>query len=89
MIVKIKIGERMKKFGKNLNRKDDKKNKTINVRFPSMMGDENRSMTIQELEDEYKDYLIIDPSVGEQVDIERLANLDIPEVVVMPPIAGG
>jgi len=65
-------------------------NRTISVRFPSMTGDTNRSMTIQELKEEYKDYLIIDPRAGEQVDMERLANLDnIEEVVVIPPISGG
>lgn len=63
--------------------------KRIKVRFPSMVGDTNRTMTIQELKKEYKDYLIIDPKVGEQVDLKKLANLDIEEVVVMPPISGG
>ncbi len=63
--------------------------KQIKVRFPSMAGDTNRTMTIQELKEEYKDYLIIDPKVGEQVDLEKLANLDVEEVVVMPPISGG
>ena len=63
--------------------------KQIKVRFPSMAGDTNRTMTIQELKEEYKDYLIIDPKVGEQVDLEKLANLETDEVVVMPPISGG
>lgn len=71
-------------FGK---KEDD--TKQIKVRFPSMAGDTNRTMTIQELQEEYKDYLIIDPKVGEQVDLEKLANLEIDEVVVMPPISGG
>lgn len=67
-----------------------KKNRTIKVRFPSMAGDTNRSMTIQELEESYKDYIIIDPRVGEQVDLKKLASLDdIQEVVAMPPISGG
>lgn len=61
----------------------------INVRFPSMVGDTNRTMTLQELKKEYKDYLIIDPKVGEQVNLKDLANLEISEVVAMPPIAGG
>lgn len=62
----------------------------ISVRFPSMAGDTNRSMTIQELKEDYKDYLIIDPRVGEQVDMNELANLeDIEEVVALPPISGG
>ena len=62
----------------------------IKVRFPSMAGDEDRMMTVQQLQQEYKDYLIIDPRVGEQVDIRKLANLeDIHEVVAMPPISGG
>lgn len=63
--------------------------KQIKVRFPSMTGDTNRTMTIQELKEEYKGYLIIDPKVGEQVDLEKLANLEIDEVVAMPPISGG
>ncbi len=63
--------------------------KQIKVRFPSMAGDTNRTMTIQELKEEYKGYLIIDPKVGEQVDLEKLANLEIDEVVAMPPISGG
>ena len=64
-------------------------NRMIKVRFPSMAGDETRTISIQELKNEYKDYLIIDPRVGEQVDLEKLANLDINEVIAMPPIAGG
>jgi hypothetical protein len=54
-----------------------------------MAGDTNRTMTIQELKEEYKNYLIIDPKAGEQVDLEKLANLEIDEVVAMPPISGG
>jgi hypothetical protein len=74
----------------NIFRKGSKgKDKKIKVRFPSMAGDENREITVQQLQQEYKNYLIIDPKVGEQVDIRKLANLDIDEVVVMPPIAGG
>ena len=62
----------------------------IKVRFPSMAGDEDRMMTVQQLQQEYKDYLIIDPRVNEQVDLRKLANLeDIQEVVAMPPISGG
>ncbi len=70
---------------------DDKDNiRLIKVRFPSMAGDTNRTMTIQELKKEYKDYLIIDPKVGEQINLEDLANLkDVDEVVAMPPISGG
>lgn len=65
-------------------------NRTIMVRFPSMAGDSNRTMTIQELKENYSDYLIIDPRVNEKVDLERLANLeDMEEVVAMPPISGG
>ncbi len=67
-------------------KKDDR---LINVRFPSMAGDTNRTMTLQELKEEYKDYLIIDPRFGEQVNLKDLANLEISEVVAMPPIAGG
>lgn len=62
----------------------------IKVRFPNFTGDQSRTMTIQQLKEEYKDYLIIDPSVGEQIDIEKLANIeDVEEVVAMPPIQGG
>lgn len=77
-------------FRKKKEKKEDRTQRKINVRFPSMVGDENRTMTIQELQEEYKDYLIIDPAAGEQVDLEKLANLeDIQEIIVMPPIAGG
>lgn len=69
--------------------KKDESIKHIKVRFPSMAGDTNRTMTIQELKEEYKGYLIIDPKAGEQVDLEKLANLEIDEVVAMPPISGG
>lgn len=71
-------------------RNKDKKNRKIKVRFPSMAGDEDRTMTIQELQQDYEGYLIIDPIEGEQVDLRKLANLeDINEVVAMPPIQGG
>lgn len=66
-----------------------KEDRQIKVRFPSMAGDEDRMMSVQELKQEYKNYLIIDPKAGEQVDLEKLANLDIDEIVAMPPIAGG
>ncbi len=67
-----------------------KKDRLIKVRFPSMMGDESRMMTVQQLRQEYENYLIFDPKVGDQVDLEKLANLDgIEEVVAMPPISGG
>lgn len=70
-------------------RKNKAKDRKVKVRFPSMAGDENREITVQQLQKEYKDYLIIDPKVNEQVDLKELANLDIDEVVAMPPIAGG
>jgi hypothetical protein len=75
-------------FGKEVDiRKEDRQ---IKVRFPSMVGDESRMMTVQQLKQEYKDYLIFDPKVGEQVDLEQLANLEnVEEVVAMPPISGG
>jgi len=67
-----------------------KEDRQIKVRFPSMAGDEDRMMTVQQIRQEYKDYLIFDPKVGEQVDLEKLANLEeINEVVAMPPISGG
>lgn len=75
-------------FKRNRNKENGNQRK-IKVRFPSMAGDEDRCMTIQELQEEYEEYLIIDPSVGEQVDLGKLANLEIDEVVAMPPIAGG
>ena len=77
--------EHMNIFRKKINEKDRK----IKVRFPSMAGDENREITVQQLQQEYKNYLIIDPKVGEQIDLRKLANLDIDEVVAMPPISGG
>jgi hypothetical protein len=83
---------RILRLGKMFRIDDDerKTNRLIKVRFPSMAGDTNRTMTVQELQEEYKDYLIIDPKVGEQVNLEKIANLeDIQEVVVMPPISGG
>jgi hypothetical protein len=47
-------------------------------------------MTVQQLMQDYKDYLVFDPKVGEQVDLEKLANLEnVNEVVAMPPISGG
>jgi hypothetical protein len=75
-------------FGKEVDiRKEDRQ---IKVRFPSMVGDENKMMTVQQLKKEYKDYLIFDPQVGEQIDLEKLANLEnVNEVVVIPPISGG
>lgn len=78
-------------FGKEIDIKEEKgENRLIKVRFPSMVGDENRMITVQQLKHDYKDYLIFDPRAGEQVDLEKLANLsDIDEVVCMPPIAGG
>lgn len=74
---------------KEVNKMMRKEDRQIKVRFPSMAGDDDRMMTVQELRQEYKNYLIIDPKAGEQVDLEKLANLDIDEVVAMPPICGG
>lgn len=74
-------------FGKEVDIR--KENRKIKVRFPSMAGDENRMMTVQELKQEYKNYLIVDPKAGKQVDLEKLANLEVEEVVAMPPISGG
>lgn len=61
--------------------------KKIKVTFPSYAGDESRMMTVQEIKQEYKNYLVIDPTVNAQVNMEDLLNLN--EVIVMPPIAGG
>jgi len=70
-------------FGKK-NKRDrmENRNRTIKVRLSSMVGDTNRLMTIQELEEDYKDYLLIDSKSGESIDIEKLENLDTEEVVV-------
>lgn len=82
------MGILKKLLGKEVDK--TKEDRQIKVRFPSMAGDEDRMMTVQQLRQEYKDYLIFDPKVGEQVDLEKLANLEnIEEVVVMPPISGG
>lgn len=68
---------------------DKKLQKKIRVRFPDWTGDRDQIMTIQELRDNHGECMIIDPNIGEQVSIEDLANLNIPEVVAMPPIRGG
>ena len=63
------------------------KEKLIKVTFPDYTGDASRMVTIQQLKEDYKDYLIIDPTVNEQVDMKKLANLE--EVIAMPPVVGG
>ncbi|TRZ89592.1 MAG: hypothetical protein D4R88_05205 [Methanosarcinales archaeon] len=70
-------------FGKK-NNKDtiENSNRTLKVRLSSMVGDTNRLMTIQELKEDYIDYLIIDTKSGESIDIEKLENLDTEEVIV-------
>lgn len=70
-------------FGKK-NTRDTVKNgnRTIKVRLSSMVGDTNRLMNIQELKEDYKDYLLIDNKSGESIDMEKLENSDIEEVVV-------
>jgi hypothetical protein len=82
------MGLWQKLFGEEVDiRKEDR---LIKVRFPSMAGDEDRMITVQQLTQEYKDYLIFDPKVGKQVDLEKLANLEnVNEVVAVPPISGG
>ncbi|NJD54572.1 MAG: hypothetical protein FIB07_17140 [Candidatus Methanoperedens sp.] len=72
---------RVKKTGREI-RKDDK---MIKVRFQSMLGERNIIMTIRELQKNYKDYLIINPIVGEKINIEDLSDLDISEVLAKPP----
>lgn len=82
----------MKTINKIINKvlgKDEKYQKEIYVRFPNSSGDNSKTMTIQELKDNHNNCLIIDPSVGEQISIEDLANLNIPEVIAMPPLQGG
>jgi hypothetical protein len=86
------VKEQLKLSKEQLKPSDERtgEERKIKVRFPSMAGDEDRMMTAQQLQQEYKDYLIIDPRVNEQVDLRKLANLeDIHEVVAMPPISGG
>ena len=74
----------------NIIKRKNKGKRIVKVRFPSMAGDENREITVEQLQEEYKNYLIIDPRVGKQVNLRDLANLEnIDEVVAMPPIAGG
>ncbi len=68
-------------FGKN-KRDMENRNRTIKVRLSSMVGDTNRLMTIHELKEDYKDYLLIDTKSGASIDIEKLENLDTEEVVV-------
>ncbi len=65
----------------------NKEEKLIKVTFPDYTGDASRMVTIQQLKEDYKDYLIIDPTVNEQVDMRKLANLE--EVIAMPPVVGG
>ncbi len=60
----------------------ENRNRTIKVRLSSMVGDTNRLMNIQELKENYKDYLLIDTKSGESIDIEKLENLDTEEVVI-------
>jgi len=85
---KKKVKEQLKLSKEQLSERVGEEHK-IKVRFPSMAGDEDRMMTVQQLQQEYKDYLIIDPRVNEQVDLRKLANLEIDEVIAMPPISGG
>lgn len=75
-------------FG-NKSKEHRKINREIKVRCPSISGDISITMSIEELKKEFKDYLIIDPTVGEKVDLEKLANLEIDEVVVISPVQGG
>lgn len=65
-------------------KRDSKDNgyRTIKVRLSTMVGDTNRFMTIQELKEEYKDYLLTDTKSGESMDIEKLEISGIEEVVV-------
>ncbi|PWB51195.1 MAG: hypothetical protein C3F06_10255 [Candidatus Methanoperedenaceae archaeon] len=70
-------------FGKK-KKMDSKDNRyrIIKVRLSTMVGDTNRLMTIQELKEDYKDYLLTDTKSGESMDIDKLEILDIEEVVV-------
>lgn len=68
-------------FGKN-KRDMENRNRTIKVRLSRMVGDTNRLMTIHELKEDYKDYLLIDTKSGASIGIEKLENLDTEEVVV-------
>ena len=79
------------KIKEKLGMTDERMQKIVNVRFPDMCGDTNRSMTIQELKDSYSHCMLIDPRVGEKVEILDLTDLDrqINEIVAMPAIRGG
>lgn len=68
-------------FGKKKKR-DSKDNITIKVRLSTMAGDTNRLMNIQELKEDYKDYLLTDTKSGKSIDIEKLEISGIEEVVV-------
>ncbi|VVB89910.1 Uncharacterised protein [uncultured archaeon] len=50
-----------------------------------MLGERNIVMTIRELQKNYKDYLIINPIIGDEINIEDLPDLDISEVLAKPP----
>lgn len=86
----MKIIDKIKGI-KGIFMKDEKMQKIVHVRFPDFTGDTSRSMTIQELKDNYGGCMLIDPRVGEQVEILDLTDLDrqITEVVAMPAIRGG
>lgn len=79
---KNKMDEKTELIGREKLRKDDR---PIKVRFQSMLGEQNISMTIHKLQEDYKEYIFIDPNVGKNVNIEDLANMDIPEVIARPP----
>lgn len=66
-------------------------NRKIKVRFPDHTGDSEKTMTIQELKDNYGHCMLIDPMAREQVEILDLTNLDkqINEVIAMPGLRGG
>lgn len=77
------------KIKEKLGMTDERMQRKINVRFPDFTGDTSRSMTIQELKDNYGGHMLIDPARAEQVEILDLLHMEIPEVVCMPPIRGG
>ncbi len=66
-----------------------KNTKKIMVRFPDYSGDSSREMTIQELKDNHRGCLLINPETRESVTTDEIEVLDLREVVAMPPIQGG
>ncbi len=84
----MKLFDKINWFGKNRVKKPGeeirKEDRMIKVHFQSMLGERNITMTIRELQKNYKDHLIINPIAGEKINIEDLPDLDISEVLAKP-----